>query len=105
MMTPKQLREENAELRDIIVRGVMTSSDQLTAARAAQATAESRRRQAEISLNVANTNRRYLDTALLELVRMHDLGGATDEEKLRAWDKCRTALGINNYWRDNGRDQ
>jgi hypothetical protein len=105
MMTPKQLREENAELRDIIVRGVMGTSDQLKVATEAKVMAEYRRRQTEISLNVANTNRRYLDTALLELVELHDKGGATDEEKERAWDKCRTALGINNYWRDNGKDQ
>jgi len=47
MMTPKQLREENAELRDIIVRGVMGTSDQLKVATEAKVMAEYRRRQTE----------------------------------------------------------
>ena len=100
----RQLRDENAELRDIIVRGVMSTSDQLTTAKNALTIAESRRRQAEISLNVANSNRRYLDTALLELVRLHDRGDGTPEQKAAAWEKCRTALNINGYWREQGKD-
>lgn len=101
-MTPKQLREENAELRDIIVRGVMSTSDQLKAATEAKVMAEYRRRQTEIALNVANTNRGYLDKALQIIVRLHGEGAAIPDE---VWDAARTALNINGYWRANKKDQ